>query len=158
MLTSGGKYPGDNIRFGLNKNLGFSQEDRQENIRRIAEVAKLFSDSSTIAITSFISPYAADRNLARKLHEDDGLSFVEVHVDIPIDVAEQRDPKGLYKKARAGQIKDFTGVSDSAPYEKPDKAEVYLDTSKDSVEEGVVKIIKYLEEKNLVKLPKPEGI
>lgn len=109
---------GDNVRFGLNKNLGFSPEDRAENIRRVAEVAKLFADSSTIAIASFISPYKADRELARQLHEakgphaddDGGLPFVEVYVDVPLEVAEQRDPKGLYKKAREGIIKEVGSV------------------------------------------------
>src|SRR3989454_9770055 len=96
---------GDNIRHGLNKNLGFSAEDRAENIRRIGEVAKLFSDASMITVASFISPYSRDRDLARKLHEDAKLPFLEVYVDCPIDEAEKRDPKGLYKKARAGEVK-----------------------------------------------------
>lgn len=146
------------MRFGLNKDLGFSEKDRNENIRRIAEVAKLFADSATVAITSFISPYKADRQVARDLHEKSGgaggdapLEFIEVYVDIPIEVAEQRDPKGLYKKARAGEIKDFTGIS--APYEAPDKPEIVIHTHKDTVEESVAQIVKYLQEKGLVNVP-----
>ena len=101
------RLDGDNIRFGLNKNLGFSPQDRTENIRRISEVAKLFADSTAIALTSFISPYKADREQARQLHKESNIPFLEVYIDIPIEVAEQRDPKGLYKKARAGEIKGF---------------------------------------------------
>lgn len=147
-------HTGDNIRFGLNKDLGFSEKDRNENIRRIGEVAKLFADSCTVAITSFISPYIADRETARKLHEEakPPLPFVEVYVEIPVEVAEQRDPKGLYKKARAGEIKEFTGIS--APYEAPPKPEISLRTDQLSVEESVKKIVDYLEEKGLVKLGK----
>lgn len=104
------RLDGDNIRFGLNKDLGFSEKDRNENIRRIGEVSKLFAASSTIAITAFISPYIADRDSARKLHEEAGLAFIEVFVDAPLATVEQRDPKGLYAKARAGVIK---GASDS---------------------------------------------
>ncbi|KAK6349808.1 Adenylyl-sulfate kinase [Orbilia brochopaga] len=150
------RLDGDNIRFGLNKDLAFSPADRAENIRRIAEVAKLFADSATVAIAAFISPYAADRKLARELHESAGLVFVEVHVDVPIDVAEERDPKGLYKKAKAGIIKDFTGVSPDAPYEVPVNPEVYIDTSKESVEEAVAKIVRYLADKGILKLPEEQ--
>src|SRR5215471_16930260 len=99
------RLDGDNIRMGLNKNLGFSADDRAENIRRIGEVAKLFADSGCIALTSFISPYRKDRDQARAIHDKDGIRFIEVYVDTPIDVCEQRDPKGLYKKARAGELK-----------------------------------------------------
>ncbi|KAF3907104.1 hypothetical protein ABW21_db0203015 [Orbilia brochopaga] len=157
------RLDGDNIRFGLNKDLGFSPADRTENIRRIAEVAKLFADSASIAIASFISPYFADRKIARELHESSKLAFVEVHVDVPIDVAEERDPKGLYKKAREGVIKDFTGVSPDAPYEIPVQPEVYLDTSKTSVEEAVAKVLQYLTDKELLgkevlTLPKEEQL
>ncbi|EWC48294.1 adenylyl-sulfate kinase [Drechslerella stenobrocha 248] len=148
------RLDGDNIRFGLNKDLGFSPADRTENIRRIAEVAKLFADAACVAVTSFISPYAADRALARSLHDAAALPFVEVHVDVPIEVAEARDPKGLYKKARDGIIKDFTGVSPDAPYERPEQPEVYIDTSKESVEDAVAKIVGYLTEKGVLKLPK----
>ncbi|PSR91951.1 adenylyl-sulfate kinase [Coniella lustricola] len=150
------RLDGDNVRFGLNKDLGFSEKDRNENIRRIAEVSKLFADSATIAITSFISPYRADRQVARELHEksaqgdDKSLAFVEVYVDIPIEVAEQRDPKGLYKKARAGEIKDFTGIS--APYEAPENAELSIKTHENSVEECVAQIVKYLQEKDLIQI------
>lgn len=142
------------MRFGLNKDLGFSEKDRNENIRRIAEVAKLFADSSTIALTSFISPYRADRDQARQLHAstnntDAPLPFVEVFVDIPVEEAEKRDPKGLYKKARSGEIKEFTGIS--APYEEPQNPEIHIHSEKTSVEEAVVMIVKYLEEKGLLK-------
>ena len=139
---------GDNVRHGLNKNLGFSAEDRAENIRRIGEVAKLFAEAGIITITSFISPYRADRDLVRKLHDDAGLPFFEVYVDAPLDVAEERDPKGLYKKARAGEIKGFTGIDD--PYEAPDKAELHLRTDKLSVEDSVRAMLTYLEEHGLL--------
>jgi len=148
------RLDGDNVRFGLNKDLGFSEKDRNENIRRIAEVAKLFADSSTIALTSFISPYRADREIARNLHAtssqggDDSIAFIEVFIDIPVEVAEQRDPKGLYKKARAGEIPNFTGIS--APYEEPENAEIHLRTDKLTVEECVANIIAYLQDKNLL--------
>lgn len=118
------RLDGDNIRHGLNRNLGFSAEDRSENIRRIGEVAKLFADSGSVALTSFISPYRADRDAARKIHADAGLAFFEVFVDTPVEECEKRDPKGLYKKARAGEIKGFTGVDD--PYEAPAKPELRL--------------------------------
>ncbi|MCJ1419068.1 Adenylyl-sulfate kinase [Xylographa parallela] len=142
------RLDGDNIRFGLNADLGFAPADRTENIRRIAEVAKLFADSCCVAITSFISPYRADRALARKLHADAGLPFVEVWVDVSVAEAERRDPKGLYKKAREGVIKEFTGVS--APYEEPEAAEVVVRSEETSVEEAVVQIVGYLEEKGLL--------
>lgn len=143
------RLDGDNVRFGLNKDLGFSDADRNENIRRIAEVAKLFADSASIAITSFISPFRADRDTARKLHEvptpgeETGLPFVEVHIDVPIEVAEQRDPKGLYKKARDGVIKEFTGIS--SPYEAPEKPEVHVKNVDLPVQEAVKQIIAYLD-------------
>ncbi|KZZ94819.1 adenylyl-sulfate kinase [Moelleriella libera RCEF 2490] len=146
------RLDGDNVRFGLNKDLGFSEKDRNENIRRISEVAKLFADSSTIAITSFISPYRADRDLARQLHAataqaaaadgDAPIPFVEVHVHVPLEVAEQRDPKGLYKKARAGEIKEFTGIS--APYEEPLDPEIVIKTHENTVEECVAQIVEWL--------------
>lgn len=141
------RLDGDNIRFGLNKNLGFSEADRNENIRRIGEVAKLFADSTTVAITSFISPYKQDRLQARKLHEDGNLPFVEVYVNVPVEVAEQRDPKGLYKKARAGEIKEFTGIS--APYEAPESPEIEV-THQQTVEESVAAIYRYLTENKLL--------
>lgn len=133
------RLDGDNIRHGLNANLGFSPEDREENIRRIGEVAKLFADAGVIAITSFISPYRADRDRVRALHAAAGLPFLEVFVNTPIEVCESRDPKGLYKKARAGEIRGFTGIDD--PYEAPDSPEIELPTAERSVEESVAEII-----------------
>lgn len=144
---------------GLNKDLGFSPKDREENIRRIAEVAKLFADSACIAITSFISPYRADRDLARTLHEnkrpggEPGIPFVEVWVDVPIELAEQRDPKGLYKLARAGKIPEFTGVS--APYEEPLHPELHVRNDKATVEDCVKQIVSYLESKGYLTPPPP---
>ena len=134
---------GDNVRHGLNKNLGFSPEDRTENIRRIAEVAKLFTDAGVIALTSFISPYRADRDAARAIFAPG--DFVEIHVSTALETCESRDPKGLYKKARAGQIPEFTGIS--APYEAPERPELVLDTGALSVEESVTALLRYLEEK-----------
>lgn len=131
---------GDNVRHGLNKNLGFSPEDREENIRRIGEVAKLFADTGVITMTAFISPYRADRDKARALLNPG--EFIEVFVKIPIEVAEERDPKGLYKKARAGEIKDFTGIS--APYEEPLHPELVIDTSQLDLEQSVEKVFSYL--------------
>ena len=132
---------GDNIRHGLNKNLGFSPEDRTENIRRIGEVAKLFTDAGTVTITAFISPYRTDRDQVRALMK--GGDFIEVHVDCPVEVCEQRDVKGLYAKARAGKIPEFTGIS--APYEAPEKPEIVLKTGELSEAQSVAKIIGYLE-------------
>jgi adenylylsulfate kinase len=137
---------GDNVRHGLNRNLGFSPEDRTENIRRISEVAKLFTDSGTISLTAFISPYISDRFMARKLIEDD--SFIEVFVDCPLEICEQRDPKGSYKKAREGVIKEFTGIS--APYEKPENPEIHLRTDQQSVAESVQAIMNYLYQKKFI--------
>ncbi len=142
------RLDGDNVRHGLNKNLGFSAEDRAENIRRIGEVAKLFAEAGILTITSFISPYRADRDLVRKLHDDAGLPFFEVYVDAPLDVAEERDPKGLYKKARAGEIKGFTGIDD--PYEAPQNPELHLRTDKLSVEDSVRAMLSYLDERGLL--------
>lgn len=141
------RLDGDNVRMGLNKNLGFSAEDRAENIRRIGEVAKLFTDAGVIAITSFISPYKKDRDAVRanlKAGE-----FVEVYIDVSLATAEQRDPKGLYKKARAGQLKGFTGIDD--PYEAPDKAEMVIDTEKLSPEQAAEQILGYLEKGGYLK-------
>lgn len=142
------RLDGDNIRFGLNKDLGFSEEDRNENIRRISEVSKLFADSCTICLTSFISPYRVDRDRARELHKESGLRFIEVFVDVPLEVAEQRDPKGLYKKAREGIIKDFTGIS--APYEPPLSPELHLRTDLKTVEECAEIIHQYLINEKLI--------
>ncbi len=137
---------GDNIRHGLNKNLGFSPEDRAENIRRIGEVANLFSDCGIISLTAFISPYKIDRLSARQLCGDD--SFVEVFVDCSLQICEQRDPKGAYKKARAGIIKEFTGIS--APYEIPERPEIHLRTDQISVDECVQTVIHFLEQKSYI--------
>lgn len=137
---------GDNVRHGLNKNLGFSPADREENIRRIGEVAKLFSDAGTIVMTAFISPYCADRNQARALIAED--RFVEVFVDCPLDVCEERDTKGLYKKARAGEIKEFTGIS--APYEPPLSPEVTVNTAALSIEECAQAVVEALVKAGLV--------
>ncbi|KAF9436430.1 Adenylyl-sulfate kinase [Entomortierella beljakovae] len=136
------RLDGDNIRFGLNKDLGFGPEARTENIRRIAEVAKLFADSTQIAITAFISPYITDRESARKLHQEANIPFVEIYADAPLSVVEERDPKGLYKKAKAGEIKEFTGIS--APYEAPINPEIHIHTDKVSIDEGVQIILDYL--------------
>lgn len=146
------RLDGDNIRFGLNKDLGFSEKDRNENIRRIAEVSKLFADASTVSITSFISPYRADRLIARELHSaaNPPIPFIEVHIDVPLEVAEARDPKGLYKKAREGIIKEFTGIS--APYEAPENPELKIRTDLVSVEEAVQEIVRYLEKEGYVTL------
>lgn len=133
---------GDNVRHGLNSNLGFSETDRVENIRRIGEVAKLFVDAGTIVITAFISPYEKDRQLVRQLVERE--EFIEVFVQCDLSLCEQRDPKGLYKKARNGDIQNFTGIS--APYEEPVNPELIIDTEHLSVEEAVQSIITYLEQ------------
>jgi adenylylsulfate kinase len=133
---------GDNIRHGLNKNLGFSAEDREENIRRLGEVGKLFVDAGIVTCTAFISPYRKDRDQARETVGRN--SFFEIFCDTPLDVCEERDPKGLYKKARAGELKGFTGIDD--PYEAPEKPELVIDTSKTSPQEASVRIIAMLEE------------
>ncbi len=139
---------GDNIRHGLNKNLGFSAEDREENIRRIGEVAKLFADAGFITMTSFISPYRRDRDNVRALHVAGKLPFIEIHVNTPIETCETRDPKGLYKKARAGQLKNFTGVDD--PYEPPISAELTLDATHVTPQEAAVQLMSYLESKGII--------
>ena len=139
---------GDNIRHGLNKNLGFSAEDRAENIRRIGEVTKLFAESGMISITSFISPYKADRDQARRVHEEANIPFFEIYVECPLEEAEKRDPKGLYKKARAGEIKGFTGIDD--PYEEPEKPELVIHTAEQTVEESAKALLDLLEEKQIV--------
>jgi adenylylsulfate kinase len=137
---------GDNVRHGLNNDLGFSPKERAENIRRIAEVAKLFTNAGVVNMTAFISPYRADRDQARKLMED--REFIEVYVDCPVDVCEQRDPKGHYKKAREGVIPEFTGVS--APYEAPVRPEIALRTDRQSLEECVSALLAHLEEKGRI--------
>jgi adenylylsulfate kinase len=135
------RLDGDNIRMGLNKNLGFSAEDRAENIRRIGEVAKLFTDAGVIAITSFISPYKKDRDAVRAANKPG--EFVEVYVKVSLEAAEKRDPKGLYKKARAGQIKGFTGIDD--PYEAPEKPEIVIETETTTPADAAQQILAYLE-------------
>jgi adenylylsulfate kinase len=134
---------GDNVRHGLNKDLGFSPEDRGENIRRIGEVAALFTEAGIINVTAFISPYKGDRDKVREIMAEG--DFVEVYVKCDLDECEKRDPKGLYKKARAGEIPEFTGIS--APYEEPDKAELIVDTTSQSQEDSLQALLSYLEEK-----------
>jgi adenylylsulfate kinase len=133
---------GDNIRFGLNSDLGFSPEDRTENIRRISEVAKLFTQNGVIVLTAFISPYRADRDKARAIQEP--RDFVEIFVDCPLEECERRDPRGLYAKARAGKIPEFTGIS--APYEAPLRPELVLNTVGETPEESAGRVIAYLEQ------------
>ena len=140
---------GDNIRHGLNSDLGFSPEDRVENIRRIGEVARLFADSGALVVSAFISPYREDRDRVRSLLGPG--EFVEVFVDTPLEVCEARDPKGLYKKARAGEISNFTGLD--APYEAPEHPEVHLETAGLSVDEAAARVIRYLEEQRILGEP-----
>lgn len=142
------RLDGDNVRLGINRNLGFSAEDRTENIRRIGEIAKLFVDSGVIALSSFISPYAADRNQVRELHEAAGMDFIEVFVDCSLAAAESRDPKGLYKKARAGEIKNFTGIDD--PYESPWKPEIHLRSDEQTLTEEVDMILAELRARGII--------
>jgi len=142
------RLDGDNIRHGLNKDLGFSAQDREENIRRIGEVTHLFADAGVISITAFISPYAADRDAAREIHDKSGMTFIEVFIDAPLSVAEERDPKGLYAKARAGEIKGFTGIDD--PYEQPTNPELHLRTDKLSVDESVKMLLDILVERGII--------
>lgn len=137
---------GDNVRMGLNKGLGFSEEDRAENIRRIGEVSKLFVDAGDIVLSAFVSPYRRDRDAIREKVEDG--EFIEIFIKCPVEVCEKRDVKGLYKKAREGVIKGFTGIDD--PYEEPLNPEIVIDTDKISLEEGTDIIVNYLNERNLV--------
>ncbi|BFL66767.1 MULTISPECIES: adenylyl-sulfate kinase [Staphylococcus] len=136
------RLDGDNVRHGLNKNLGFSPEDRTENIRRIGEVAKLMVDAGSITVTAFISPYKQDRDNVRAILEDD--EFIEVYTKCSVEECENRDPKGLYKKARSGEIPEFTGIS--APYEAPDHPEIILDTEHESINQSVDRVIQYLKQ------------
>ncbi len=142
------RLDGDNVRLGINKNLGFSAEDRTENIRRIGEIAKLFVDTGVIALSSFVSPYRADRDLVRKLHEDAGMDFIEVYLDVPLAEAEKRDPKGLYKKARAGLIKNFTGIDD--PYEAPEKPELLLPSHEMTLAQEVEALLNLLKARGII--------
>ena len=131
---------GDNMRFGLNSDLGFTDEDRTENIRRIGEVAKLFVDAGVLVLSSFISPFTQDRGLVRSLVKND--EFIEIYVKCPLEICERRDPKGLYVRARKGEISHFTGID--SPYEEPERAELTIDTSRTNVEEAVAEIVEYL--------------
>ncbi len=142
------RLDGDNVRLGINKNLGFSAEDRAENIRRIGEIAKLFVDAGVIVLSSFVSPYRADRDLVRALHEAAGMPFLEVFVDVPLAEAEKRDPKGLYKKARAGEIKNFTGIDD--PYEAPQQPELVLPSHEMSLAEEVDALLALLRQQQIL--------
>lgn len=139
---------GDNIRTGLNKNLGFTQADREENIRRVAEVAKLFADSGVVAICSFVSPFAEDRDMARQIHKDADLKFFEIFVDTPLSVCESRDVKGLYKKAREGSIKGFTGVSQN--YESPEHPNLVVKTEGESVRFSARQVVDLLISENII--------
>lgn len=142
------RLDGDNLRHGLNADLGFSQEDRAENVRRVGEVSALFADSGLLVLSSFISPERAGRELVRKLHMKSGTSFFEIHVDAPLEVAESRDPKGLYAKARAGVVADFTGIHQS--YEAPESPDLHLPTGELSVEQSVDRVISMLRQNSVL--------
>lgn len=142
------RLDGDNVRMGINRNLGFSAEDRTENIRRIGEVAKLFVDAGVIVLSSFVSPYRADRDVVRQLHADSDMDFLEIHVDVPLAEAEKRDPKGLYKKARAGEIKNFTGIDD--PYEAPEQPELVLPSHELSLEQEVEALMALMRQRGIL--------
>lgn len=137
------RLDGDELRLGLNSNLGFSKEDREENVRRTAELARILADSGTLVIAGLISPYAADRSLCRSIHVATGLDFMEVFVDTPLEVCEQRDPKGLYRKARAGELQGFTGVDD--PYEVPQNPDLVLRPAEISLEDCVEACLRMIE-------------
>jgi len=139
-------FDGDNVRHGLCSDLGFSAGDRSENIRRIAEMCKLFVDAGVVALTAFISPLHSDREMVRKLM---GQDFIEVYCQCPVEICEQRDVKGLYKKARAGEIEDFTGIS--APYEAPENPDLVIDTDKESLEDSVEQVLSLLIDRKVIK-------
>ena len=141
-------FDGDNVRHGLNKDLGFSQEDRKENIRRIGEMCKLFVEAGVIALTAFISPYKEDRNTVRRMVSD--RDFIEIYCDCRLDICEKRDVKGSYAKARKGEIPDFTGIS--APYEVPENPEIVISTGRDTLEQCINNVIKYLIDKKLLSI------
>lgn len=143
------RLDGDNVRLGLNAGLSFSADDRTENIRRVGEVAKLFADAGLVCVVCFISPYTADRERARAIHAEAELPFYEVFVDCPLNEAERRDPKGLYKKARAGEISSFTGISD--PYEPPTDAELVLKTAEMSLADEVAAVLDFLATKRILR-------
>ena len=142
------RLDGDTVRLGINKNLGFTAEDRTENIRRIGEISKLFVDTGVVALSSFISPYSADRDQVRALHDAAGMDFIEIFVDCSLEAAESRDPKGLYKKARAGEIKNFTGIDD--PYEEPRNPEIHLHSDQQSLAEEIEIILAVLRERGII--------
>jgi adenylylsulfate kinase len=142
------RVDGDNLRHGLNRNLGFSPDDRAENVRRTGEVCRILGDAGVIALASLVSPFRADRAAVRALHDEWKRPFVEVFVDVPLAVAESRDPKGLYKKARAGEIRDFTGIHQ--PYEVPERAELVLDSSAMSVDEAAQRVVDALRARGIV--------
>ncbi|MDX1970177.1 MAG: adenylyl-sulfate kinase [Planctomycetaceae bacterium] len=152
LLHSMGKHSyvldGDNIRMGLNKNLGFSADDRAENIRRIGEVAKLFAESGTFTLTAFISPYRADRDKVRAILPAG--DFIEIYVNASLETCEKRDPKGLYKKARAGELKNFTGIDD--PYEAPEKPELVLDSDNKGIDELAQEVVEFLKQQGYLSL------
>ena len=142
------RLDGDNVRLGINKNLGFSADDRTENIRRIGEVSKLFVDTGVVVLSSFISPYRADRDMVRALHEEAGMIFLEVFVDVPLAVAEARDPKGLYITARAGEIKNFTGID--APYEAPQNPDLILPSHSMTLEAEMEALLGMLRQRGVI--------
>ena len=142
------RVDGDNLRHGLNRNLGFSPDDRAENVRRTGEVCRILGDAGVISLASLVSPFRADRAAVRALHDEWKLPFVEVFVDVPLAVAESRDPKGLYKKARAGEIRDFTGIHQ--PYEAPDSAELVLDSSAMSVDDAAARVLDALRMRGII--------
>eukprot|EP00408_Alexandrium_pacificum_P003269 CAMPEP_0171212932 /NCGR_PEP_ID=MMETSP0790-20130122/30386_1 /TAXON_ID=2925 /ORGANISM="Alexandrium catenella, Strain OF101" /LENGTH=243 /DNA_ID=CAMNT_0011678629 /DNA_START=71 /DNA_END=802 /DNA_ORIENTATION=- len=137
------RLDGDNLRYGLNRDLGFTPEDRKENVRRVSEVAKLFAEAGAIVICGLISPYKSDRNYAREIHHNSSLPFMEVYIDAPLSVVQKRDPKGLYAKAAAGKIKNFTGLD--APYEAPEAPEVHIKTDQVSITEAANIIMRKLD-------------
>jgi len=142
------RVDGDNLRHGLNRNLGFSAEDRAENVRRTGEVCRILADAGVIVLASLVSPFRADRAAVRAVHAEAGVPFLEAFVEVPLEVAEARDPKGLYRKARAGEIRDFTGIHQ--PYESPESAEIVLDTSRLSVDESAAKVVEALRARGII--------
>jgi adenylylsulfate kinase len=142
------RVDGDNLRHGLNRNLGFSPIDRAENVRRTGEVCRILGDAGVIVLASLVSPYRADRAMVRALHEEWGLPFLEVFVDVPLAVAESRDPKGLYRKARAGEIQDFTGIHQ--PYEAPATAELVVDSAAVSVDAAAGRVVEALRARGII--------
>jgi adenylylsulfate kinase len=142
------RVDGDNLRHGLNRNLGFSADDRAENVRRTGEVCRILADAGVIVLASLVSPFRADRDGVRALHDEWKLPFLEVFVDVPLSVAESRDPKGLYRKARAGEIRDFTGIHQ--PYEAPERAELVVDSSQRAVDAAAELVVAELRARGIV--------